>query len=150
MNIEEVIDRFEARQILYSGLEDFDFGSLDKLNINRQKKYPIVIITVPPSDSKPFHKGANEPIFEEYNMTFHIFKKWDNSIKQTVPLAQIYREIETLGDGYLRDVLQQGSNDYFLVGDKTVKKGRGRFHEVTVDPVIGVSWSFTLGVFDCL
>ena len=150
MNIEELVDRFRARANAHTDIETFDFGSLSKINVNRQKKYPVVILTVPTSTPKPFHTNANEAIYEEYNITFHVFKLWKDADKKLISLESIYAKIESIGDSYLRDILQQTTNEYGLIGDKSVVKSRGRFQETGIDPIIGVSWNFTLRVYNCL
>jgi hypothetical protein len=150
MNIEELEQKFRVRANVHADIKHFDFGSLSLININRQKEYPIVIMNVPASNIDGFNKNDNEPTYEDYEITFHVFKIWNKEVKKTISQSAIYKKIESIGDSYLRDVLQQGGNEYYLSAGKRVRKLRGEFQQVGVDPVIGVSYTFNMKVHNCL
>jgi len=150
MNIQQLKDRFEERANLFPEIETFIFDDLSVINVYRNKTYPVCLMKIPQGITTPFLTNDIEPLYENQTITFYIFKIFDSEIKKTVPLEQIYREIETIGDGYLRDVLHVAGNEYSLIADKSVTKNRGHLHQVAVDPVIAVSWTFTLRVFNSL
>jgi len=150
MNIQELKNRFEARANANVDIQTFVFDDLSAINIDRNKKYPVCLMKIPQGVTTPFLTGNNEPLWENQTITFYIFKQWTDADKPTVQLEQIYRECEDIGDAYLRDILQLGTNEYSLIADKSVAKARGHLHQSTVDNAIGVSWTLTLRVYNAL
>lgn len=149
MNQEQLVDKFDSTAVADSAIGHFMYGSLTLINQERDKLYPVVIMAVPISVSKPYKYQSNEPKWEDFEIMFHVFKLWTETIKLTTSRRQIYQQIEDIGEDYLDTILAAGSNEYFLIGDQAVAKDRGEFHQHGVDPVIGVSFKFTLRVHDC-
>lgn len=144
MNSQELIERFRVKANLDTSIGTFAFDDLPAVNQNRNKAYPLILLKTPQSVITPFMDGENEPQWEDYTLTFYALFKWKKGDKSTKPLEQAYKEIEAVGDGFLRTVLQSGLPDFSLIGDKQVTKQRG--HHQHVDQLVGCSYTFTLRV----
>jgi len=145
MNIEELKNKFQAVAIANSGIETFLFDDLSTINTNRQKKYMVALMKTPNSVMTPFKHTDFEANWENYAITIYFLRPWTNEDKKTVSLEQRYREIEDVANGYIKEVLAEGSNEYALIGDKSVTKTRG--HHQHVDQLVGLQYDFTLRVY---
>lgn len=148
MNIQDVKNRFQAVANANSDIQTFMFDDLSSINTDRQKKYPTVLMKTPSSVITPFNTGIKDPLMENYSLSIYILDTWNKEDKKTIPLEQRYKEVEVIFDKYLREVLNQGGNEYYLVTDKSVSKERG--HHQHVDQLVGVNYTFTLRVFNSL
>ncbi len=145
MNIEELKNKFQAVAIANSGIETFLFDDLSTINTNRQKKYMVALMKTPNSVMTPFKHTDFEANWENYAITIYFLRPWTNEDKKTVSLEQRYREIEDVANGYIKEVLADGTNEYALIGDKSVTKTRG--HHQHVDQLVGLQYDFTLRVY---
>lgn len=124
------------------------FDELPSVNTDRQKSYPLLLIKTPQSVITPFQKMADEPLYENYNITFYVLTTWTANDKITVDLEQRYAEVDLIANTFLRTFLQATDNEYNLINDKSVTKTRG--HHQHVDQLVGVSYNFNLRVHNCL
>ena len=124
------------------------FDELPSVNTDRQKSYPLLLIKTPQSVITPFQKMADEPLYENYNITFYVLTTWTANDKITVDLEQRYAEVDLIANTFLRTFLQATDNEYNLINDKSVTKTRG--HHQHVDQLVGVSYNFNIRVHNCL
>lgn len=146
MNVEELVKQFETIATADTAIGTFTFDDLSKVNQDRQKLYPLILMKTPQSVILPFHASYNEPLYENFTISFYAFKRWTKEDKKTVTLEQRYRECDTIATTYLKNFLLQGSNVYYMTADKAVAKTRG--HHMHVDQLVGVNYVFTLRVFN--
>lgn len=152
MNVQELVDRFRSKANFNVDIKSFIFDDLSSINKDRNKGYPLILKKPPNSVITPFHEDANEPQWENYACEFYIFKPWKKADKETSPLETVYRQLEDIGDGYMRDILVSGKStntknvEFFLIGDKAVVKTRG--HHMHVTQLVGIKYAFTLRVFN--
>lgn len=144
MNIQDLKNRFQAVAIADSAIETFVFDDLAAINTNRQKKYPVVLLKTPSSKTDGFSIQANQQQLEDYIIDIYILTTWTKDDKKTVGLEQRYKEVNKIGDDYLREFLRQGGNEYYLFGTKTVDKVNG--HHQHVDQLVGTQYTFSLRV----
>ena len=124
------------------------FDDLPAVNTDRQKSYPLLLIKTPQSVITPFQKMSDEPLYENYNITFYVLTTWTANDKLTVDLEQRYAEVDLIANTFLRAFLQDTDNEYNLINDKSVTKTRG--HHQHSDQLVGVSYNFNLRVHNCL
>lgn len=148
MNIEELNARFESVSISDTSIKQYLFDDLSSINATRQKGYPVILMKPPNSVITPFQSDYNEPLWENYKISFYIFNRWTTDDQKLKSLEAAYRELDGIADKYLRNVLLQGGNEYQLIGDKGVDKKRG--HHQHTDSLVGVNYTFTLRVYNSL
>lgn len=154
MNVEELEIRFEEKANENSDIKLFVPDDLSAINLNKNKSYPLVLFKPPNSAISPFMENTNEGKYENYVIKFYIFNLWTKEMKETKKLRASYREIERIAELYLQSVLVAGQStsskgyEYSLIGDKSVVKERG--HHQHIDQLVGVSYEFTLRVYDNL
>jgi len=142
MNIQDLKNRFQSVAIADSAIETFVFDDLTAINKNRSKKYPVVLLKTPNVVTNDFSIQANKQQLDDYTITFYVLKPWTKTDKLTINLEQRYKEVNKIGDDYLRTFLSQGGNEYYLFGTKSVAKLNG--HHQHVDQLVGTQYTFTL------
>ena len=144
MNIQDLKNRFQSVADSDSAIETFMFDDLSTINTNRQKKYPVVLLKTPNSKTDGFSYTTNTQQLEDYTINFYVLTTWNKEDKITIGLEQRYKEVNKIGDDYLREFLSQGGNEYYLFDSKTVTKTNG--HHQHVDQLVGVQYTLTLRV----
>tara|TARA_R110002167_G_scaffold174781_2_gene373731 strand:+ start:2168 stop:2626 length:459 start_codon:yes stop_codon:yes gene_type:complete len=144
MNIQDLKNRFQAVANTDSAIESFMFDELPAINTKRQKKYPVVLLKTPSSKTDGFSFTTNQQQLEDYTINFYVLTTWTKEDKKTIGLEQRYKEVNKIGDDYLRTLLAQGGNEYYLFDNKTVTKTNG--HHLHVDQLVGTQYTFTLRV----
>lgn len=144
MNIQGLKNRFQDVANSDAAISTFMFDDLSSINTKRNKTYPVVLLKAPSSKTDGFSITSNTPQLEDYTINFYVLKPWTKEDKKTIGLEQRYQETNKIGDDYLRDVLNQGGNEYYLFDSKTVTKANG--HHQHVDQLVGTQYTFTLRV----
>ena len=148
MTEKELVERFRLKANLDASINSFFYDDLPVINTTRNKQYPVVLMKAPTSIVTPFMDAANEPLFENYTITLFVLQPWKKADKATTPLETAYTQVSLIGDTFLRDVLQSGSNEFSLIDAKQVTKQRG--HHQHGDQLVGIQYTFTLRVFNNL
>lgn len=144
MNIQELKNRFQAVANADSSIKTFMFDDLSTVNTQRNKTYPIVLMKAPSNKTDGFSITSNTQQLDDYVINFYVLTTWTKEDKKTVGLEERYQETMKIGDDYLRNVLNQGGNEYYLFDAKTVTRTNG--HHQHVDQLVGTQYTFNLRV----
>ena len=146
MNIQDLKNRFENVADADSDIETFVFDDLSAINRNRSKQYPVVLLKVMPSSIPNYKTTTGEPIYEDYEITFFVFKTWTNQNKKdNIELATRYSETQSIGLTYLKAVLDASVNNDVFMFNKSIQITRGHFKHV--DQLVGTQFDFILRVY---
>lgn len=144
MNYQELKNKLIEIGETETAIETVVFDDLSSINTNRQKKYPVLLVKPSNSITNNFSITSNTQQLDEYIIEFYALTSWNNEEKKTIPLEQRYKEMIEIGDNFIRSFLEDGGNEYYLFGNKTITRTNG--HHQHVDQLVGTKFSFTLRV----
>jgi len=147
MNLNDIVNIFEAQVAADNNINTFLFDELSTINIDRQKKYPLLLLKIPSRRLTNFPITTGEPVQIIYNFTFYLLDTWNNEDKKTKKLPLVLSNLALTADRFLRTLAISGSNNFQLF-DRNIDSDFG--HHKYVDQLIGVTMNFKLIVNDCL
>ena len=103
MTLNDLVTKFRETANSQVGLETFIFGELSKVNTDRSKSYPALIMTPPDTTFTAFRVSPNN---EDYVIILYFFDTYTTAEEKLVTLEEKWSELNTLGEQFIRQILK--------------------------------------------
>lgn len=136
-----VIDKFQAIVAANSDIETFVFDDLSRINEDRDKVYPVLLLNPPNSSIPNFSQ-----FFETYSIDMYLFDSYQQEEQEDTPQEDKWEALKIIMWQVI-DALRADQKNYRISPETSVNIELGHFQHS--DMLIGVRVQFDLSVLNC-
>jgi len=139
-NIKTLVEKFEASILTVTDIKTFVYDDISKINDNRSKTYPVLLLRFLQSSDIPT-MGEE---YENFNIEFYVFTLHPKNSTDSEETVQ--QELKTMAIDVIRNIVD-GDNLYFLADNRRVRFMYGHFQHN--DRLMAVKATCVIRVTDC-